>query len=165
MYLLKNNLLPLTFGNLILRINQLHNHNTRSSNQSLFYVPFCRTLAKPILCSLSGLFLFQCVELRHWKCFFCFSIQVLFKKISTFTSLIPCFLSFFVVVVVVVCLCVVFIAPFPPSPLCNCSQNLISLMASIWASSPHFLYFIFFFTAYCCWQINKPKPTPKKSGF
>ena len=45
MYLIfKNNLLPRPFGNLILRTNQVHNYNTttRSSNQSLFYVPFCR---------------------------------------------------------------------------------------------------------------------------
>ena len=43
MYLFQNNLLPRPFGNLILRTNQVHNYNTRSSNQNLFYVPFCRT--------------------------------------------------------------------------------------------------------------------------
>ena len=43
MYLFQNNLLPRPFGNLILRTNQGHNYNTRSSNQNLFYVPFCRT--------------------------------------------------------------------------------------------------------------------------
>ena len=62
-------------------------------------------------------------------------------------------LSFFVVVVVF-CLYVVFIAPFAPSPLRYCclitsaeeAQNLgLSLVASIWASSPHFLcYFVTF---------------------
>ena len=43
MYLFQNNLLPRPFGNLILRTNQVHNYNTRSSNQNLFYVPFCST--------------------------------------------------------------------------------------------------------------------------
>ena len=43
MYLFQNNLLPRPFGNLILRTNQVHTYNTRSSNQNLFYVPFCRT--------------------------------------------------------------------------------------------------------------------------
>ena len=43
MYLFQNNLLPRPFGNLILRTNQVHYYNTRSSNQNLFYVPFCRT--------------------------------------------------------------------------------------------------------------------------
>ena len=35
MYVFKNNLLPRTFGNLILRTNQVHYDNIRSSNQSL----------------------------------------------------------------------------------------------------------------------------------
>ena len=35
MYLFQNNLLPCPFGNLILRTNQVHNYNTRSSNMSL----------------------------------------------------------------------------------------------------------------------------------
>ena len=43
MYLFQNNLLSRPFGNLILRTNQVHNYITRSSNQNLFYVPFCRT--------------------------------------------------------------------------------------------------------------------------
>ena len=43
MYLFQNNLLPRPFGNLILGTNQVHNYNTRSSNQNLFYVPFRRT--------------------------------------------------------------------------------------------------------------------------
>ena len=43
MYLFQNNLLPRPFGNLILQTNQVHNYNTRSSKQNLFYVPFCRT--------------------------------------------------------------------------------------------------------------------------
>ena len=97
MYLFKNNLLPHTFDNLILWTNQFHNYNTTSSNQS-FLCPF--------LCSSSGSFLFQYIELRHLKCFLCFSINVIlsfFEKISTFTSAIPCFLSLLLLLNLLVC--------------------------------------------------------------
>ena len=83
-------------------------------------------------------------------------LLVFIEKISTFTSYIPCFLSFFVVVVVFD-LWVVFIAPFAPSPLCYCYPPLLSRGSpkshkppgfnSIWASSPHF--FSSCFIIYC----------------
>ena len=59
MYLFQNNLLPRPFGNLILRTNEVHNYNTRSSNQNLFYVPFCRTNLRQFCVHYQGPFFFN----------------------------------------------------------------------------------------------------------
>ena len=59
MYLFQNNLLQRPFGNLILWTNQVHNYNTRSSNQNLFYVPFCRTNLRQFCVHYQGPFFFN----------------------------------------------------------------------------------------------------------
>ena len=41
MYRSHNNLLPRRFVNVFLKVNQVHNYNTRSSK--LYYLPYCRT--------------------------------------------------------------------------------------------------------------------------
>ena len=41
MFSVKNNSVPSSFSRSILRTNQVHGYNTRSSNK--FYIPFCRT--------------------------------------------------------------------------------------------------------------------------
>ena len=41
MFSLKNNSFPSSFSRSILHSNQIHGHNTHSSNK--FYIPFCRT--------------------------------------------------------------------------------------------------------------------------
>ena len=92
MYLFQNNLLPRPFGNLILRTNQVHNYNTRSSNQNLFYVPFCRTNLRQFCVHYQGPSFFNTLnsDIRNASSVSQFDF---FEKISSFTSLIPCVLS------------------------------------------------------------------------
>ena len=58
MFLFKNSLLPQSFDNYYLRINEVHNYNTRRS-RPLFYVPFCRTKIRQFSVIYQGLVFFN----------------------------------------------------------------------------------------------------------
>ena len=121
MYLFQTNLLPRPFGNLILRTNQVHKYNTRSSNQNLFYVPFCRTNLRKFCVHYQGPSFFNTSNSDIRNASSVSQFKTFLKKISTFAYLIPCFLSllyiFFCFVLQLVC---GIIASFAPSPLCYC---------------------------------------------
>ena len=52
MYKYKKNLLPLTFDNSFIKINQIHTYNTRTSKQ--YYIPTCRTKIRQFSASYQG---------------------------------------------------------------------------------------------------------------
>ena len=56
MFSFKNNSVPSRFSRSILRTNQVHGYNTRSSNK--FYIPLCRTNIKKLSVFYQGPFFF-----------------------------------------------------------------------------------------------------------
>ena len=52
MYKYNNNLLPLTFDNSFIKINQIHTYNTRTSKQ--YYIPTCRTKIRQFSANYQG---------------------------------------------------------------------------------------------------------------
>ena len=100
MYLFQNNLLPRPFSNLILRTNQVHNYNTRSSNQNLFYVPFCRTNLRQFCVHCQGPSFFNTLNWTPtFEMLFLFlSLRLFWKNI--FFHVFNTLLSFFVIVIV-----------------------------------------------------------------
>ena len=84
MYLYHNNMLPRSFDKFFLRVNQVHNLNTRSSN--LYYLPFCRTKIRQSTINYQGPKFFNTLteDICDASSVACFQFKLKKKKVSSY---------------------------------------------------------------------------------